>query len=380
MLEGGSKSALGSPATLAGQLTRAADKAVQATAATVSRAAGRDSWEASEWIGCGGGGGDDDFEGAELAQEELEEALYAGYSAGNSEEEEEGEHDQEEVESGNLLRRLERTAARLDGSIGRQTSKRRRSISLNDILDSSYVHESASGERIIISRGWPTTRRTKGAARKQPRPATRHKRPQAGFGANELEEQRGRSLSARRISIRHQRHRGGGCGATEGQQQQAVASVAKVASGAGRPSNPLSEEQKRSLLMEFLSRRRSSAAAAAAAADTFALVGGPALGDNARFVGQQPAEATTIVLSSALEVESALKIHRSPSGHNGAGRQIDSARKRRNKSPAQSAGKSAPAMTKSAESATPSSTGAGKRPLLVHYELPVHAGGQPIAL
>lgn len=38
--------------------------------------------------------------------------------------------------------------------------RRRRSVSLNDILGSSFVHESpVTGERIIISRGWPVNAR-----------------------------------------------------------------------------------------------------------------------------------------------------------------------------------------------------------------------------
>lgn len=39
--------------------------------------------------------------------------------------------------------------------IHHRASGRRRSVSLNDILGSSYIHEAPSGERIIISRGWP---------------------------------------------------------------------------------------------------------------------------------------------------------------------------------------------------------------------------------
>lgn len=37
-------------------------------------------------------------------------------------------------------------------------SGRRRSVSLNDIMAGSFVHEAASGEQIIVSRGWPLPR------------------------------------------------------------------------------------------------------------------------------------------------------------------------------------------------------------------------------
>lgn len=86
---------------------------------------------------------------------------------------------------------------------------RQRSISLDDILRSGFVHESATGERIIISRGWPAN----SFARKQQR---RHR-----------QIEREARLNIRRLST----------------------------SVAARPNRGrMDEEQKRRLLMEFLRR------------------------------------------------------------------------------------------------------------------------------
>lgn len=51
---------------------------------------------------------------------------------------------------------------------------RRRSISLNDIIGSSFIHESASGERIIVSRGWPVA--ASGALRRRNNHQSRRRR------------------------------------------------------------------------------------------------------------------------------------------------------------------------------------------------------------
>lgn len=69
------------------------------------------------------------------------------------------------------------------GLAGRR--ERRRSVSLNDILGSSFVHESPlTGERIIISRGWPANARP--GSRKGPRRASKQ--------AGRLEEEHKRRL------------------------------------------------------------------------------------------------------------------------------------------------------------------------------------------
>lgn len=83
---------------------------------------------------------------------------------------------------------------------------RRRSVSLNDILAGSFVHEAATGEQIIVSRGWP-----------QPRAAGRRRRRSGSFS--------------------------GGCG--DGARHPQV-----------RLRSRLNEAQKRKLLVQFLGRQR----------------------------------------------------------------------------------------------------------------------------
>lgn len=134
---------------------------------------------------------------------------------------------------------------------------RRRSISLNDILGSSFVHESASGERIIISRGWPTTAHRRRSSRRK-----------------------SRSLSARRrvsLTVRRPSASNVGLHTISGKQNLTVAT-------GGTSSRRLNEEQKRRLLVDYLRTV-----------------------PNAELDEQQQQQ---FVLSSELDVDSALKIHR----------------------------------------------------------------------
>lgn len=134
---------------------------------------------------------------------------------------------------------------------------RRRSISLNDILGSSFVHESANGERIIISRGWPTTTHRRRSSRRK-----------------------SRSLSARRrvsLTVRRPSASNVGLHTISGKQNNLTV-------GTGTSSGRLNEEQKRRLLVDYLRTV-----------------------PNAELDEQHQQQ---YVLSSELDVESALKIHR----------------------------------------------------------------------
>lgn len=104
---------------------------------------------------------------------------------------------------------------------GHKAAKRRRqrSLSLDDILGASFVHESAAtGERIIISRGWPM-RVTNGAKQQQQQQLTTPR------------GKRNRAVSPRAGARRRAR-------------------IINVAAGVGR----MDEQQKRQLLLEFLRR------------------------------------------------------------------------------------------------------------------------------
>jgi len=141
-------------------------------------------------------------------------------------------------------------------SMTEMMSFRRRSISLDDILGNSYVHETENGDRIIISRGWPTAR-VRGRRRSH---SERHRRRRpSSDGRNRSRGRKSRSLSANRV---------------DGNKEDEM----------------LSEEQKRRLLMEFLHRSWR-------------------LGEEGGQLGGS--SATTIVLGREMELETALRIGRS---------------------------------------------------------------------
>lgn len=110
----------------------------------------------------------------------------------------------------------------------RKLSKQK-SISLNDILSNSFVHESVTGERIIISRGWPTINTTNDSSRRHysSRRKNKHgsKPRRHNYDNNNNNDVRPRVLN----KVKTNKHR-----------------------------LSLNEEQKRHLLMEFLQRNPSS--------------------------------------------------------------------------------------------------------------------------
>lgn len=222
---------------------------------------------------------------------------------------------------------------------------RRRSISLNDILGSSFVHESANGERIIISRGWPATAHRRRSRRKS------------------------RSLSARRrvsLTVRRPSASNVGLHAISGGKQNHLAAGAATAASGGSSSGKLNDEQKHRLLVEYLRTVPSAE----------------------RYDGG----GEQFVLSSELDVESALKIHRNSISGGGGSRRRRSVTilktSARHNDPNRQA-QHRPASRQQVSKGTDGyylneGIGAGKalkKPAqVVHYDLPVHSDGSPIAL
>lgn len=162
--------------------------------------------------------------------------------------------------------------------LSRKQHRHCRSISLDDILGSSYIHEAATGERIIISRGWPTSaaRRSRGR-RVHASSSKANSRRRSSMISNV-------SRSVRRVSaINHSRQSNN---QVKLQQQKQISSGRSIG---------LSAEQKRALLMEFLQQ---------------STTGNP--------TGGRRASNVTVVLGKELELESSLRItNQSPPLHAG---------------------------------------------------------------
>lgn len=108
---------------------------------------------------------------------------------------------------------------------GQNDDGRPMSVSLNDIISSSFVHESANGEKIVISRGWPV-------------------------GSRGLRPSR-----SGRVGNNHHHHR---------HHRDNLRRKSRTATGSVSKSHKLSvgkidEEEKRRLLLEYLSRESRSA-------------------------------------------------------------------------------------------------------------------------
>lgn len=227
---------------------------------------------------------------------------------------------------------------------------RRRSISLNDILGSSFVHESANGERIIISRGWPAPAYRRRSRRK----------------SRSLSARRRVSLTVRRPSASNvalhtidrssnNDNNGNTNRRNNAQRLQIQPNLTGATGGASR--QPLNEEQKRRLLVEYL---RSA--------------------PNEEFDNQQQ-----YIMSSELDVDSALRMHQSPAS-NSRRRSVTilktSARHHNNYSGNTAKREPGKQVSKSNERLADGLGNGGKllkKPTMVHYDLPVHSSG-PIAM
>lgn len=211
---------------------------------------------------------------------------------------------------------------------------RRRSVSLNDILAGSFVHEAASGEQIIVSRGWPLPRATATA----------------------------RAGARRRASSAQRRSR---------QQEPQV-----------RLRSRLNETQKRKLLMQFLGKQRRSnqllGSSGPASRQPKATSSGSLL-----FVGSKPSE-----VESAMRLDGAARdSSRQPRRASILKLNIRRSAKSPDPEPSQRKG---PAGHHRQQSAAPSAkrtttTGggvvSGRSLLAVQYDLPAACDGrQPIAL
>lgn len=171
-----------------------------------------------------------------------------------------------------------------------QRQRRQRSISLNDILESSFVHESANGERIIISRGWPSlasplprsqqhsSKQRHGRAHRRHHSRRRHEHLSGRRQPEKAPSPSTTMINGRPANLRRP-------------SATTVISLARRNNKSG--TKLLNEDQKRQLLMEFLQRTPQEASANLDAADLL----------------YYPVAA----LSSTLDVESALNIHRNSS-------------------------------------------------------------------
>lgn len=147
-------------------------------------------------------------------------------------------------------------------------SGRRKSVSLNDIFGNSYIHEAASGERIIISRGWPTattksaSKTTKSNTSTSSKIASKINKPSSSSSKTTSIMHNAQQQRRQSYSHNHQPALSGlvkvvtsnGVDSATSTRRRSISeiSIKQVIERRRRKHQQLNEEQKRSLLVEFL--------------------------------------------------------------------------------------------------------------------------------